>query len=79
MKPIISVRIPSRWYQDGRWRYDNAVFKLGLGPCGRTVMVLECVISHDMVRLNQACSDGSVKSFTYPIGLVTGRVEIEYG
>jgi len=74
MTMLKSVRIPSRW-NGGK---ATAEFKLGLGPCGRTVHTLFSEWSNGCYVIAQACTDGSTKKFFYPIHTLTGRIEEEY-
>ena len=58
--------------------YDKeAVFVLGLGPCGKTVDKLDVMyLEHDIVIV-QYHSDGTLKEFPYQRKDVLGRLTIE--
>lgn len=84
---ITRIRIPARWqepdemastgvYRRMTERSDVADFKLGLGPCGKVVISLDCKLNSDYVMVCQITDDGEQKDFYYPIATVTGRVEI---
>jgi hypothetical protein len=83
---IEKIRIPSTWTLTGTSRYSatdtwhgTAEFGLGVGPCGKTVVVLEIEYSTHGVTIHQVCSCTERKTFVYPWHTVTGRVEVTYG
>lgn len=53
-------------------------FKLGEGPCGKTVSALTFTEESDRYILTQFCDDGSRKSFTYLKSEMVGRIEREF-
>lgn len=70
------IRIPARWSN-----HDSAVadFKLGLGPCGKSVDSLEVVYCDNFVTVEQKTTDGEWKFFRYHHAQLTGRIEETYG
>lgn len=72
-----SVRIPARWHDGKQERIDNALFRLGPGPCGLTVTELLVSIDRDFVRLVQHHKDAPAKNFFYRTSDLVGRIEIE--
>ena len=77
---ITRIRIPSSFTIAGQpTRFETAEFKLGKGPCGKTVTALTCKIDADDVMVLQEHTDGSYKEFYYPRFQITGRVEVEHG
>lgn len=75
----ISIKIPARWTQeDGSERTAKAVFKLGVGPCGKNVTKLVSYSGNHAFTVDQVHSDGTEKRFTYPWTTLTGRIEEEY-
>lgn len=76
MGPLGRIRIPARWSN-----HDSAVadFKLGLGPCGKTVTKLDVDYCDNFVTVTQITSDGEGKLFRYHFAQLTGRIEETYG
>ena len=77
---IEKIRVPSEWRgADNSNELGHAIFGLGVGPCGKTVVVLEIEYSPYGVTIHQVCSCTERKTFVYPWHTVTGRVEVTYG
>lgn len=73
------IRIPSHWRISRSPQLTAsgvADFCLGIGPCGKNVVHLDCKLSPDYVMVIQVTDDGESKDFYYPIATITGRVEI---
>lgn len=51
-------------------------FKLGLGPCGKSVDSLSMKELDDRYEITQVCTDRTTKTFTYLKTDVMGRIEI---
>lgn len=79
LAPIKRIIVPATFQKDGAWNHKPAVFELGVGSCGLTVTKLEATLakSGGAFLVRQTCSDGSRKTFVYPFGQLTGRVEVE--
>lgn len=79
---IREIKIPARWaeiHPSGRSSSDRdavAIFGLGVGPCGKTVIELDYSIDMAGVTVYQVCSDTERKTFFYPMHTLTGRVEV---
>lgn len=54
-------------------------FKLGLGPCGLVVKSLRWTEQEDRYVIEQLCTNGERKSFTYFKEDVKGRIEFRHG
>lgn len=52
-------------------------FKLGLGPCGKTVEWLSWERGDVLCKLTQYHTDGSLKEFTYKVDEIVGREIVE--
>lgn len=77
---IIRVKVPSTWRDNPNGSHTAiADFKLGVGPCGKTVEVLECNFTVYGVEIVQVCTCTERKVFVYPWHTVTGRVEVTHG
>lgn len=57
----------------------KTVFKLGLGPCGLFVKSLRWTELEDRYLIDQLCTNGERKQFTYFKTEVVGRIEFRYG
>jgi len=80
---IERIRIPSKWANPAhglseRVAHAVADFGLGVGPCGKTVVMLEIEYAQHGVTIHQVCSCTERKTFVYPWHTVTGRVEVTY-
>jgi hypothetical protein len=75
---VKSLRFPASWSQDGIPRDEVAEFRLGLGPCGRTVTRLGYEIGDGCLHILQEHSDAPQKRFVYPLSQLTGRIEAEF-
>jgi hypothetical protein len=77
---ISRVRISSKFFNGGVDRREVADFKLGVGPCGKTVGALYIDIGEIWIILTQChhC-DGTTKIFHYRVADIIGRIEVEYG
>jgi hypothetical protein len=83
---IREIKIPATWVQKrtndilthGKPPvvYGTAIFGLGVGPCGKTVIELDYSIDTAGVTVYQVCSDTERKTFFYPMHTLTGRVEV---
>lgn len=72
------VRFPARWVDgSGAVRAEEADFRLGLGPCGKTVIELRPWIEQGDLRLTQVHDDGTSKVFYYRREDIPGRIELE--
>lgn len=75
---LTAIKFPCTW-RDGTGREHFAVheFTLGFGPCGKNVVELAMAVNEmgTVLGIVQLCSDGSKKSFTYPLSTVLGRIE----
>lgn len=69
------IKIPAKWDKGNA----VAIFKLGLGPCGKVVKRLTYSICDHYFHVNQETDDGEHKSFLYPHHTITGRIEITQG
>jgi len=82
---ITRIRVPCRFLTLGAHRenaipaYNNAEFSLGLGPCGKTVEVLDVHFHAHGVEIVQVCTCTERKVFVYPWHTITGRVEVTHG
>lgn len=81
---IMRVRVPATYRLDdnsyeGKTTHAVADFTLGIGPCGKTVEVLEIDFTIYGCAITQVCSCTERKVFVYPWTTVTGRVEVTYG
>lgn len=72
-----SVKLPAQWLDGDAIRRETAMFQLGPGPCGRIVSELGVVMAAESVSVFQQHDDGSRKVFIYPLGQLTGRIEVE--
>ena len=79
---VVCVKIPSTW-RDGLEQTisGKAEFRVGIGPCGKTVTLLRCGWEQGglVFVLYQGHSDGTGKTFYYRREDITGRIEKEYG
>ena len=75
---ITSIRVPATWTdEEGIQRFEPATFKLGEGPCGKTVSSLSVErAENDNLVIEQCHTDGSRKVFSYAVNSIIGRVEV---
>lgn len=80
MTMVSRVRIPSKFFDGAVERQAIADFKMGLGPCGKTVGAIYVDIGDEWIKLTQChhC-DGTTKIFHYRVADIIGRIEVEYG
>ena len=89
MVKLISVKVPARWCDNSplheigqpEYKHADAMFTLGLGPCGKVVERMDCDVvdgGAPVVAIEQYCTDGTVKAFIYPFSQLTGRIELVY-
>lgn len=81
METITRVTVPSKWgglYDTAKTA--NAEFRLGDGPCGKTVTKLFVRWDGDPDRftVRQHYEDNTWKDFIYLASDLTGRVKISY-
>lgn len=58
---------------------EKTLFKLGLGPCGLHVKSLKWTEQEDRYLIDQLCTNGERKQFTYYKSDVVGRIEFRHG
>lgn len=75
---LTRIRIPSRFCLEGVSRNEVADFRLGLGPCGKTVIALRTKWTTQSLVVVQVHEDKTFKRFIYPRDQITGRIEEEY-
>lgn len=75
---LTRLRIPSRFVLEGEEVHRVADFKLGLGPCGKTVKALSVKWTLHSLIVTQVHTDRTFKRFIYPRSTITGRIEEEY-
>ncbi len=76
---ITLLRIPARYEIDAAGeRIGVAEFRLGPGPCGRTVRALRITDGAASLTVIQEHDDGTVVAFTYLHQHITGRIEATY-
>ncbi|WP_066765661.1 hypothetical protein [Sphingobium sp. CCH11-B1] len=81
---IVSIKFPSVW-QDAPMgtpfatvqRSQTVEFKLGLGPCGKTVTGLKTDNDREFFYILQSHDDGTHKRFMYRLCQIVGRIEVE--
>lgn len=73
---IKSIKFPAKFVQNCDTVVKQAVFSLGLGPCGKVVKSLEWTLTRDFLTIIQHC-DGEIKTFIYRVDDLCGRIEIE--
>lgn len=76
--PIAAIKVPAGFTLDGAYRNEVAIFRLGLGPCGLTVRRLRARLDPQALVIRQYHVEAPPKTFVYPLGQLTGRVEIEH-
>lgn len=59
--------------------HSKTLFKLGLGPCGLHVKSLKWTELDDRYLIDQLCTNGERKQFTYYKSDVVGRIEFRHG
>lgn len=59
--------------------HAKTLFKLGLGPCGLHVKSLKWTELEDRYLIDQLCTNGERKQFTYFKSEVVGRIEFRHG
>lgn len=75
---VSRIRVPATYQVDGTGpRIAVAEFRLGLGPCGKTVVRLDAEIGDTLLAIDQDHDDGTTIRFIYRVEHLTGRVEIE--
>ena len=80
MTRTIALRFVARWTDGatGDDRIEQAHFRLGLGPCGKTVIELwPWVNDQGDLQLTQVHDDGTSKVFHYQREDILGRIEME--
>ncbi len=73
---VQSIKFPAKFVQNRDLVAKQAVFSLGLGPCGKIAESLEYTLTKDFLTIIQYC-DGEVKTFIYRVDDLCGRIEIE--
>lgn len=73
---IQSIKFPAKFVQNRDAVVKQAVFSLGLGPCGKIAESLEYTLTEDFLTIIQYC-DGEFKTFIYRVDDLCGRIEIE--
>jgi hypothetical protein len=77
MSAVKRIIVPATFQKDGAWNHKPAVFELGLGSCGLVVTALAWEVGDGCLYVLQTHNDGTFKHFVYPLGQLTGRVEVE--
>lgn len=73
-----SIKFVSTWVDaNGMARREAAEFKLGDGPCGKTVSNLIYTIEAGCLCIYQQHTDGTSKDFAYQLRDICGRIEVE--
>lgn len=76
---IKSIKFPAVWWDEaGRIQRREVVeFKLGEGPCGKTVADLYAHVADNCLHIHQRHDDGTSKDFTYQLRDIPGRIEMD--
>ena len=76
---LIASKVHCEWRDHmGRQHFATQQFKLGLGPCGKSVTAFDSYHDESGYRLQQMHDDGTSKIFYYPARTLVGRIEEEY-